>query len=95
VLWMTIAAAGIAFHAPVAWSIPGLIAPRNSTGQIGGIMNLFGNLASAAAPIATGFIVARTGSFSTAIVTAAVILIVGVLAYVFVLGRIEKIAEPA
>jgi ACS family D-galactonate transporter-like MFS transporter len=95
VLWMTIAAAGIAFHAPVAWSIPGLIAPRNSTGQIGGIMNLFGNLSSAAAPIATGFIVARTGSFSTAIVTAAVILIVGVLAYVFVLGRIEKIGEPA
>ena len=57
-------------------------------------MNLFGNLSSAAAPVATGLIVARTGSFSTAIVTAAVILIVGVLAYVFVLGRIEKIAEP-
>jgi ACS family D-galactonate transporter-like MFS transporter len=94
VLWMTIAAAGIAFHAPVAWSIPGLIAPRNSTGQIGGIMNLFGNLSSAAAPAATGFIVARTGSFSTAIVTAAVILLVGIAAYVFVLGRIEKIAEP-
>jgi MFS family permease len=94
VLWMTIAAAGIAFHAPVAWSIPGLIAPRDSTGQVGGIMNLFGNLSSAAAPAATGFIVSRTGSFSAAIVTAAVILLVGVAAYLFVLGRIEKIAEP-
>jgi sugar phosphate permease len=95
VFWMTLAAAGIAFHAPVAWSIPGLIAPRNSTGQIGGIMNLFGNLSSAAAPLATGYIVARTGSFSTAIVTAALILLVGIAAYVFVLGRIEKIPEPA
>jgi MFS family permease len=95
VLWMTIAAAGIAFHAPVAWSIPGLIAPRNSTGQVGGIMNLFGNLASAAAPLATGFIVQRTNSFSVAIVTAAVILLVGIAAYVFVLGRIEPIPEPA
>jgi cyanate permease len=94
VLWMTIAAAGIAFHAPVAWSIPGLIAPRHSTGQIGGIMNLFGNLTSFAAPVVTGIIVARTHSFSAAIVTAALILLVGIAAYVFVLGRIEKIAEP-
>ncbi len=94
VFWMTVAAAGIAFHAPVAWSIPGLIAPRNSTGQIGGVMNLFGNLSSAAAPIATGLIVARTGSFSAAIVTAALILLVGIAAYSFVLGRIEKIPEP-
>ena len=94
VFWMTLAAAGIAFHAPIAWSIPGLIAPRNSTGQIGGVMNLFGNLSSAAAPIATGIIVARTGSFSAAIVTAAVILLVGIAAYSVVLGRIEKIPEP-
>jgi MFS-type transporter involved in bile tolerance (Atg22 family) len=94
VFWITIAAAGIAFHAPVAWSIPGLIAPRNSTGQIGGIMNLCGNLTSAAAPAATGLIVARTGSFSAAIVTAAVILLIGVASYVFVLGRIEQIPEP-
>jgi sugar phosphate permease len=94
VLWMTIAAAGIAFHAPVAWSIPGLIAPRNSTGQVGGMMNLCGNLTSFAAPVVTGIIVARTGSFFAAIVTAAAILLVGVAAYVFVLGRIEKIAEP-
>lgn len=93
--WITLAAAGIAFHAPVAWSMPGLIAPRNSTGTIGGVMNLFGNLSSFAAPVATGLIVARTGSFSAAIVTAALILIVGIISYVFVLGRIEPIPEPA
>ncbi|MGD1066122.1 MAG: MFS transporter [Vulcanimicrobiaceae bacterium] len=93
--WITLAAAGIAFHAPVAWSMPGLIAPRNSTGTIGGVMNLFGNLSSFAAPVATGLIVARTGSFNAAIVTAAIILIVGIISYVFVLGRIEPIAEPA
>ena len=29
VFWIALAAAGISFHAPVAWSIPGLIAPRN------------------------------------------------------------------
>jgi len=95
VMWITIAVAGIAFHAPVGWSIPALIAPHNTTGQVGSIMNLFNNLAGFSAPIATGIIVAKTGSFSAAIITAAIILLVGVVSYSFVLGRIEKIPEPA
>jgi sugar phosphate permease len=93
--WITLATAGIAFHAPVAWSMPGLIAPRNSTGKIGGIMNLFGNLSGFFAPAITGIIVQRTGSFSIALITAALILIVGIAAYVWMLGRIEPIPEPA
>lgn len=95
VFWITVAIAGISFHAPVGWSIPALIAPRDSTGTVGGIMNFLNNLAAFFAPTVTGIIVARTGSFSTALITAAVILIVGIIAYVFVLGRIEQIPEPA
>jgi len=93
--WITLATAGIAFHAPVAWSIPGLIAPRNSTGKVGGIMNLFGNLSGFFAPTITGLIVASTGSFNAALITAALILVVGIAAYVWLLGRIEQIPEPA
>jgi len=93
-MWLTISAAGIAFHAPVAWSMPGLIAPRNSTGQVGGIMNLFGNLSSFAAPVATGYIVTLTGSFAAALLTAGVVLVIGIISYTFVLGRIEPIPEP-
>jgi MFS-type transporter involved in bile tolerance (Atg22 family) len=94
-MWLTISAAGIAFHAPVAWSMPGLIAPRNSTGQVGGVMNLFGNLSSFAAPVATGYIVTLTGSFAAALLTAGVVLVIGIVSYTFLLGRIEPIAEPA
>jgi nitrate/nitrite transporter NarK len=94
-MWLTISAAGIAFHAPVAWSMPGLIAPRNSTGQVGGIMNLFGNLSSFAAPVATGYIVTLTGSFAAALLTAGVVLVIGIVSYTFLLGRIEPIPEPA
>ncbi|MDB5026582.1 MAG: transporter [Candidatus Eremiobacteraeota bacterium] len=95
VAWITIAVAGISFHAPVGWSIPALIAPTNSTGQVGGIMNFLNNVAGFFAPTITGIIVARTGSFDAALVTAAVILIVGIFSYVVVLGRIEKIPDPA
>ena len=94
VTWITIAVAGISFHAPVGWSIPALIAPANSTGQVGGIMNFLNNVAGFIAPTVTGYIVATTGSFNTALITAAIILIVGIVSYVLVLGRIEKIPEP-
>jgi sugar phosphate permease len=95
VMWITIAVAGISFHAPVGWSIPALIAPANSTGQVGGIMNFLNNVAGFIAPTVTGYIVATTGSFNTALITAAIILIVGIVSYVFVLGRIEKIPDPS
>jgi len=95
VFWIAVAAAGISFHAPVAWSIPALIAPRNATGQVGGIMNLFGNLGTFFAPLITGLIVANTHSFSVALLTAGAILIVGIASYVWLLGRIEPIPDPA
>lgn len=95
VFWITVAVAGISFHAPVGWSIPGLIAPKNSTGRVGGMMNLFNNLAGSFAPWVTGIIVARTGSFSNALITAAFILLVGIASYSFVMGKIDKIPEPA
>jgi MFS family permease len=95
VFWITVSVAGISFHAPVGWSIPALISPANSTGQVGGIMNFLNNVAGFFAPTITGIIVARTGSFNIALITAAVILIVGIFSYVVVLGRIDKVPEPA
>ncbi len=94
VFWIAVSAAGISFHAPVAWSIPGLIAPRNSTGKVGGIMNLFGNLGTFFAPAITGVIVWRTHSFALALLTAGGILLVGIASYVWLLGKIEPIPEP-
>jgi sugar phosphate permease len=94
IVWITIAVAGISFHAPVGWSIPALIAPRNSTGQVGAIMNCLNNVANFFAPVVTGYIVAQTHSFYAALVTAGVILIVGIFSYTVILGRIENVPEP-
>ncbi|HYZ17116.1 MAG TPA: MFS transporter [Candidatus Acidoferrum sp.] len=95
VVWISISLAGLAAAAPVFWSIPSLIAPRGSVGTVGGIMNFFGNLMVIAAPIVTGFIARGTGAFTNAFLTAGVILVIGILAYVLVLGRVEPIPEPA
>lgn len=95
IIYVSIALGGVAFHAPVGWSIPGLIAPRGSVGTIGGVMNAFNNLANFAAPVATGFIVQQTGSFVLALASAGVMLVIGIVSYVFVLGKIEPIPDPA
>jgi ACS family D-galactonate transporter-like MFS transporter len=94
IVWISVALSGLAAAAPVGWSIPSLIAPRGGTGTISGIMNFLNNMMGVAAPLATGYIVGATGSFVGAFVTAGVVLVVGVVAYVFILGRLEPIADP-
>ena len=94
ILWISIALGGLAFAAPVGWSIPSLIAPRGGTGTIGGIMNFLNNLMAILAPIVTGLVVQETHSFAAAFAIAGAVLLLGILSFVFLLGRIEPIPEP-
>jgi MFS transporter, ACS family, D-galactonate transporter len=94
VVWISVALSGLAAAAPVGWSIPSLIAPRGGTATIGGIMNFFNNLMGVVAPVTTGYIVAATHSFTGAFLTAGVVLIVGILAYIFLLGSLDPIPDP-
>ena len=93
--WITIAISGLSAAAPVGWSIPSLIAPLESVGTLGGIINFGNQLSAIVAPIVTGYVVSATHSFRGAFITAAVFLAIGILAYIFLLGRIESIPEPA
>ena len=94
ILWISIALGGLASAAPVGWSLPSLIAPKGGVGTIGGIMNFVNNLMGVAAPIVTGYIVGSTNSFTNAFMIAGVILAIGIVSFVFVMGRIEAIPEP-
>jgi len=95
IFWITLALAGLAFAAPIGWSIPALVAPDGTVGVVGSIMNFFNNVMGILAPIVTGFIVAGTGSFAVGFIVAAVILAVGILCYVTLLGDIRQIQAPA
>ncbi|MFT4000322.1 MAG: MFS transporter [Rhizobium sp.] len=94
ILWITISLSGLAAAAPAGWSIPALIAPKGGAATVGGIMNFLNSVTGIAAPIITGFIVGATQSFSRAFLLAGVMLAIGIVSYVFVLGRIEPIADP-
>lgn len=94
IIWITIALGGLAFVAPIGWSIPALIAPKGTVGPVGSIMNFFNNLAGIAAPIVAGFIFQSTGSFAINFIVAGVILVLGILCYLLLLGKIEQIRVP-
>ncbi len=93
-VWISLALGGLAAAAPVAWTVPSLIAPRESVGTLGGVVNFCGQIAAISAPIVTGYIVSGTRSFAAAFVTATIILLLGIVGYIFLLGRIEPIPEP-
>ena len=92
-VWISFALGGLAAAAPVAWTVPSLIAPRETVGTLASAVNFCGQIAAILAPIVTGYIVAGTHSFAAAFVTATVILLLGIVGYVFLLGRIEPIPE--
>ena len=92
--WISMSIGGLSAASPVGWSIPSLIAPRESVGTLGGILNLCNQLAGIAAPVVTGYVVQATHSFSGAFIAATVFLLIGIAGYVFLLGRIESIPEP-
>lgn len=94
-LWISLSIGGLAAAAPVGWSVPSIIAPRSSVGTVGGIVNLSNQISGIAAPILTGYlIVADHGSFAWAFAAAGLYLLVGISAYLFLLGPIELMQLP-
>ena len=93
--WISMSIGGLAAASAVGWSIPSLIAPRESVGTLGGIVNFCNHLSAIAAPIVTGYVVKATHSFSGAFAAATIFLLLGIAGYILLLGRITPIAEPA
>ena len=92
-VWITIALAGLSAAAPVGWSIPSLIAPRESVGKVGAILNTGNQLAGIVAPVITAALAGPGNALGPAFAVAGVILISGIAAYVFLLGRIEPVPD--
>lgn len=93
--WISLSIGGLSAASPVGWSIPSLIAPKESVGTVGGILNFSNQLAGIAAPIVTGYVVQITHSFAWAFIAATITLILSIAAYIFLLGRITPVPEPA
>jgi ACS family D-galactonate transporter-like MFS transporter len=90
-IWISISIGGLSAASPVGWSIPSLIATGNNVGKVGGIMNFSNQVSGIAAPIITGYIVSAQHSYTWVFGASAIYLVIGIAAYIFLLGRIEPL----
>ncbi len=89
ILFLTIAGFGNGFSS-IAWVFVSALAPKQLLGLTGGVFNFFGNLSSIIVPLFIGLLV-RGENFAPALVFVAALALMGVLSYIFLVGRVERI----
>ncbi len=67
-----------------SWALVSVAAPRRLVASLGGLKNFGGYLGGSAAPLITGMVVDKTGSFVNALLIAAAVSFIGALFYFFV-----------
>ena len=89
ILFLTIAGFGNGFSS-IAWVFVSALAPKRLLGLTGGMFNFFGNLASIVVPLVIGLLV-HGDDFAPGLFFVAALAMTGVLAYIFIVGRVERI----
>ncbi len=92
--WISVSIGGLSAAAPVGWSAPSLIVHGDNVGSVGGIVNFSNQISGLLAPIITGYAVTWTHSFAVAFYVAAAYLVLGILAYLFLLREIVLVPMP-
>jgi ACS family D-galactonate transporter-like MFS transporter len=92
--WITLCIGGLSAASPVGWSVPSLIAPGDSVGSVGGIMNFSNQISGSVAAAVTGYLVEVRHNFVAAFALAGAYLVIGIAGYLFLLGEIRPIPMP-
>ncbi|MEH2921649.1 MFS transporter [Samsonia erythrinae] len=91
VILLCVAKSGTTVAASQVWALPGDVAPQNMVSMVAGLQNTVSNMGGAVGPIITGAIVAATGSFTYALVFSAILVLLGIINYLFLMGKVEPI----
>jgi ACS family D-galactonate transporter-like MFS transporter len=78
--------------ASIHWSLVSATAPERLIGLTSSVFNFMGGLAGILSPIVIGFLL-KGGDYRMPLVFIAVIEILGVLSYIFVVGKLERVEE--
>ena len=91
-VWLlTISLCGLGLCSPNTWTLTQAVCSKTRVGTVSGIQNFGGNLGGILAPALTGYI-AHTQSFALALVIAGALLVVGIFAYIVLIGP-QALAE--
>ncbi|MGO1310574.1 MAG: MFS transporter, partial [Kluyvera intermedia] len=75
----------------LGWTLISDMAPKGLGGLTGGLFNFCANLAGILTPLVIGFIVAAYGNFFYALIYIGGAALLGVIAYLFILGDVKRI----
>ena len=89
VLFFTIALFGNGL-ASIGWSLISSAAPKRLIGLTGGAFNGISNLSGIVTPMIIGYLAAN-GNFAPGLIYIACVALVGVCAYVFLIGKLEPV----
>src|SRR5947207_1116203 len=89
--WLMAAGVGCGITGPGIYAFCQRLAGPEAVGRWYGPQNGFANLAGVIGPALTGFVVQRTGNFLLPFEISAAICVVGAIAWVFIVGRIEPV----
>jgi len=76
---------------PGIYAIPQIMAGPAATGRWVGVQNCCGNIAGIFAPMITGLLLDASGSFTSAFLLAAIINVLGLVGWIWILPRVEPI----
>jgi MFS family permease len=88
---LSLAYAGFGMYASNHWAISQTLAGPNGAGKWTGLQNTVGSLSGIIAPIATGLLVQKTGSFLWAFISPALLALVGVCCYLRLVGKVQPV----
>jgi ACS family D-galactonate transporter-like MFS transporter len=78
--------------ASIGWSLISSLAPTRLIGLTGGTFNFISNLSGITTPLVIGYL-ARGGNFAPGLTYIAVIAIIGALAYILMIGKLERVED--
>ena len=90
-LWLMAAGVGCGLTGPGLFTFPQTLAGPKAVGKWYGSQNGFANFAGVVGPSLTGFVVQRTGNFLLPFLIVSALCIVGAIAFVFVVRRVEPV----
>jgi len=90
--WLMAAGVGCGMAGSGIFAFTQTLAGPHAAGRWAGLQNGFANFAGVVAPALTGFVVDRTSSFAAPLAITAAVLMLGGLAWIFVVGRVEQVS---
>jgi ACS family glucarate transporter-like MFS transporter len=95
-VWLlTISLCGLGLASPNTWTLTAAVCEKKIVGTVAGIQNFGGNLGGIIAPALTGFIAHKTNSFALALGVTGGVLVVGMVAYWFLIDDEVRTGDPA